>query len=98
MAISAVIAVGDLGDALVTAIANKARALRVGPPNAPDSDMGPLVTHRKNAVGYIDAGVREGVLLVVDGRTHAGRQRARAGDLSWTALVRPRLARDDDLS
>ena len=71
MAISAVVAVGKIGDALVTAIAERARSLKVGPSRAPDSDMGPLITasHRKNVVSYIDAGVRDGAQLVVDGRT-----------------------------
>jgi malonate-semialdehyde dehydrogenase (acetylating) / methylmalonate-semialdehyde dehydrogenase len=70
MAISAVVAVGNAGDALVTRLADKARRLKVGPGTAEGMDMGPLVTgaHRDRVRGYIDTGVGEGAELVVDGR------------------------------
>jgi malonate-semialdehyde dehydrogenase (acetylating)/methylmalonate-semialdehyde dehydrogenase len=70
MAISAVVAVGSTGDALVSALADKARALKVGPSTAPSVDMGPVISaaHRDRVTGYIEAGVREGATLVVDGR------------------------------
>jgi malonate-semialdehyde dehydrogenase (acetylating)/methylmalonate-semialdehyde dehydrogenase len=70
MAISALVAVGDAADAIVDKIAAKARALTIGPGDAPGVDMGPLVTreHRDRVKGYVDAGVAEGARLVVDGR------------------------------
>ncbi len=70
MAISAVVAVGTAGDALVERIAAKATHLKIGPGAAEAMDMGPLVTaaHLDRVTGYIDAGVREGATLVVDGR------------------------------
>jgi malonate-semialdehyde dehydrogenase (acetylating) / methylmalonate-semialdehyde dehydrogenase len=70
MAISAVVAVGDVGDRLVPAIAERMAALRVGPGTDPDSEMGPLVTaqHRDRVAGYIDAGGDAGASVVVDGR------------------------------
>ena len=70
MAISAVVAVGAAGDALVPKIVEKARALKVGPGDRDDMDMGPLVTreHRDRVTGYIDAGVSEGASIVLDGR------------------------------
>ena len=70
MAISAVVAVGDAGDALVAKLKEKARQLKVGPGTAEGMDMGPLVTgaHRDKVKGYVDAGVAEGAQLVVDGR------------------------------
>jgi malonate-semialdehyde dehydrogenase (acetylating)/methylmalonate-semialdehyde dehydrogenase len=70
MAISAVVAVGGAGDALVTELAARARGLKVAPSLAPGADMGPVVTaeHRRRILGYIDAGLREGADLVVDGR------------------------------
>ena len=70
MAISAVVAVGDAGDRIVAALAEKARTLKVGPSMAEGSEMGPVVTaeHRARIVGYIDAGVAAGAELVVDGR------------------------------
>ncbi|HUR33238.1 MAG TPA: CoA-acylating methylmalonate-semialdehyde dehydrogenase [Vicinamibacterales bacterium] len=70
MAISAVVAVGDAGDRLVSELAARARGLKVAPSLEPGSDMGPVVTaeHRQRIVGYIDAGVAQGAELVVDGR------------------------------
>lgn len=71
MAISAVVAVGDAGDALVDRLKTRAEALAVGPGDRPGIDMGPLVTdeHRGRVVSYIDQGVAEGATVVTDGRT-----------------------------
>jgi malonate-semialdehyde dehydrogenase (acetylating) / methylmalonate-semialdehyde dehydrogenase len=70
MAISAIVAVGDVGDRLVPAITERMAALRVGPGTDPASEMGPLVTgqHRDRVAGYLDAGAQEGATVVVDGR------------------------------
>jgi malonate-semialdehyde dehydrogenase (acetylating) / methylmalonate-semialdehyde dehydrogenase len=70
MAISAVVAVGDAGDALVSELAGRARSLKVAPSLEQGSEMGPVVTaeHRKKILGYIDAGVAQGAEIVVDGR------------------------------
>jgi malonate-semialdehyde dehydrogenase (acetylating) / methylmalonate-semialdehyde dehydrogenase len=70
MAISVAVAVGASADPLVARLADKARALKIGPGTAEGMDMGPLVTkaHRDRVRGYIDAGVAEGAALVVDGR------------------------------
>ena len=70
MAISAVVAVADIADPLVEALAARARALKIGPGHLEGMDMGPLVTreHRDRVKGYVDAGVAEGAALVVDGR------------------------------
>ena len=69
MAISALVAVGDIADTLVEKIANRARQLRTGDGRR-DCDMGPLVTADAQArvTGYIDAGAAAGATLVVDGR------------------------------
>jgi len=73
MAISAVVAVGAAGDPLVGLLAEKARAIRIGPGDADGIDMGPLITreHRDKVAGYVDTGVKEGAKLVVDGRGFA---------------------------
>jgi len=73
MAISVVVAVGDVADRLVEAIASRTRDLITGPGDDASSQMGPLVTgvHRDRVVSYVDAGVTEGARLVVDGRGHA---------------------------
>ena len=70
MAISAVVAVGEAGDPLVAKLKQKAQALKIGPGEAKDVDMGPLVTrvHRDRVAGYVDKGVAEGARLVLDGR------------------------------
>ncbi len=70
MAISAIVAVGEAGDRLVSTLAEKARTLKIGPGTGEDMDMGPLVTcaHRDKVQGYIDTGVKEGARLIVDGR------------------------------
>lgn len=70
MAISAVVAVGDVGDPLVGKLREKAAKLKIGPGTEKDMDMGPLVTraHRDKVAGYVDKGVAEGAKLVLDGR------------------------------
>jgi malonate-semialdehyde dehydrogenase (acetylating)/methylmalonate-semialdehyde dehydrogenase len=70
MAISVVVAVDPIGDDLVAAIASRMAAIRTGDGTRPGCDMGPLVTgvHRDKVAGYVDAGVRAGAALVVDGR------------------------------
>lgn len=70
MAISALLAVGDIADELVAKIASRARTLRTGD-GLRGCDMGPLVTavHRDKVAGYVDAGEAAGATLVVDGRS-----------------------------
>lgn len=71
MAISVAVAVGDaVADRLVANLAPRIRALRIGAPEDPDTEMGPLVTreHLNRVRGYIETGVVEGAALVVDGR------------------------------
>ncbi len=71
MAISVVVAVGDdTANGLVERLAGRIRTLKVGAPDAPGVDMGPLVTDaaRTRVLGYIESGLQEGAALVVDGR------------------------------
>jgi malonate-semialdehyde dehydrogenase (acetylating)/methylmalonate-semialdehyde dehydrogenase len=70
MAISAVVAVGAAAEPLVRLLKKKAKAIKVGAGDAEGVDMGPLVTgpHRDKVAGYVDAGLKEGARLVVDGR------------------------------
>ncbi|TCO65018.1 CoA-acylating methylmalonate-semialdehyde dehydrogenase [Actinocrispum wychmicini] len=73
MAISVVVAVGDIADQLVSAIAARTTELTTGPGTDPAAQMGPLVTgvHRDRVTSYVDAGVAAGAALVVDGRGFA---------------------------
>jgi malonate-semialdehyde dehydrogenase (acetylating)/methylmalonate-semialdehyde dehydrogenase len=70
MAISATVAVGDAGEALVEAVGAKAAAVKVGPGRDASSEMGPVVTSaaRDRIVGFIDSGERQGARIAVDGR------------------------------
>jgi malonate-semialdehyde dehydrogenase (acetylating)/methylmalonate-semialdehyde dehydrogenase len=70
MAISVVVAVGDVADPLVAAIADRIPGIVVAPGDRPDAEMGPLITaeHRDNVAGHIGAAAAAGATLVVDGR------------------------------
>ncbi|MCU1491954.1 MAG: methylmalonate-semialdehyde dehydrogenase [Acidimicrobiaceae bacterium] len=70
MAVSVVVAVGGVADSLVDAIARRLPALRIGPGDAQDSDMGPLVTaeHRDKVASYLEEPALGDAALVVDGR------------------------------
>jgi len=70
MAISVVVAVGEIADALVARIDQRAATIKTGDGTG-DADMGPLVTraHRDKVAGYIAAGESEGATVVLDGRS-----------------------------
>jgi malonate-semialdehyde dehydrogenase (acetylating)/methylmalonate-semialdehyde dehydrogenase len=70
MAISVVVAVGDVADALVDGLAARARTVTTGPGDGNDVEMGPVITAaaRDRIKGLIDQGEAEGATLVVDGR------------------------------
>ncbi len=70
MAISAVVAVGSAGDALVDRLKARAQAITIGPGDRPGVGMGPLISaaHLERVRGYISRGVEEGARMVQDGR------------------------------
>ena len=70
MAVAVAVAVGDVGDKLVEAIAARLPKLRIGVGTDPDAEMGPLITKesRDRVAGYIGAGSDSGATVVVDGR------------------------------
>ena len=72
MAVSVVVAVGGIADPLVEAIAERIPAIRVGPGDEAESEMGPLVTkeHREKVASYMDSARTQGAKVVVDGRDH----------------------------
>jgi len=73
MAISVAVAVGDAtADALVTTLAPKVRALRIGDGMHAQVEMGPVITaqHRDKITAYVEDGISAGAKLVVDGRGH----------------------------
>ena len=69
MAISAIVAVEPIGNALVARIKSRMANIKIGD-GTQNTDMGPLVTavHRNKVASYIAAGAKEGATLVVDGR------------------------------
>ncbi len=70
MAVSVVVAVGDVADSLVGAIKERLPKVKVGPGNEPGNEMGPLITrqHRDKVASYLDSGRDQGATLVADGR------------------------------
>lgn len=71
MAISVAVPVGEeTADRLVAALRPRVEALRVGPADDPDAEMGPVITGdaKKRITALIDSGVEAGAELVVDGR------------------------------
>jgi malonate-semialdehyde dehydrogenase (acetylating)/methylmalonate-semialdehyde dehydrogenase len=73
MAVSHVVAVGDVADELVTAIKARLPKIKVGNGLEPDVEMGPLVTreHRDKVASYLDKGREQGATVVADGRETA---------------------------
>ena len=69
MAISAVVAVGSIGDELVEKIRERAEKIKIGPGNDPTSEMGPLITavHRDKVASYVTGAAAEGAKVVLDG-------------------------------
>lgn len=69
MAISVLVAVEPVADAVIAKIKDRMVKLSTGD-GTKGSDMGPLVTrvHRDKVAGYVDAGINEGATVVVDGR------------------------------
>ncbi|MGZ4590717.1 MAG: CoA-acylating methylmalonate-semialdehyde dehydrogenase [Actinomycetes bacterium] len=70
MAISAVVAVGAAGDALVEKVRERTERIVVGSGRDERSEMGPVVTPeaRERVTSYVDSGAAAGATVVVDGR------------------------------
>jgi malonate-semialdehyde dehydrogenase (acetylating)/methylmalonate-semialdehyde dehydrogenase len=73
MAISVVVAVGDIADDLIGRITDRLDRLTVGPGEDPSSDFGPLITreHRDRVVGYVTSAPSDGITVVRDGTSWA---------------------------
>ena len=73
MAISVVLAVDSVADALIERIQARIPDIKVGPASEPDNEMGPLITgeHRDKVAGYVAGAAEEGATVVVDGRDGA---------------------------
>ncbi len=91
MAISVVVAVGEVADPLVTAIEDRIGSLVVAPGADPDAEMGPLITreHRDRVAGHVAGAAAAGATVRVDGRDHpvAGGDGAAGGFFLGASLV-----------
>ncbi len=69
MAISVVVAVGDVADPLIEKITQRLDKLRVGAGDDSTSDFGPVITreHRDRIVGYVNSAADDGIRVVRDG-------------------------------
>ncbi len=76
MAVSALVAVDPVGDALVEKIRERAAAIHTAPGIDESAEMGPLITlpHRDRVAGYVELGVKAAATLVLDGRSECERQ------------------------
>jgi len=74
MAISVAVLVGDVADRIMPALVERTKSLKVLNGNNLAAEMGPIVTGvaRQRISGYIEAGVKEGAQLLVDGRGFDG--------------------------
>ena len=70
MAVSMVVAVGDVADPLIQAIKDRIPNVKVGDGMDTSSEMGPLITreHRDKVASYVERAPEEGATVVVDGR------------------------------
>jgi malonate-semialdehyde dehydrogenase (acetylating)/methylmalonate-semialdehyde dehydrogenase len=72
MAISVLLAVDSVADALIKKVQDRIPAIAVGPASDSKNEMGPLITaeHRDKVAGYLAGAAAEGATVVVDGRTN----------------------------
>lgn len=72
MAISVLLAVDSVADALIKKVQDRIPAITVGPASDSKNEMGPLITaeHRDKVAGYLAGAAAEGATVVVDGRTN----------------------------
>jgi malonate-semialdehyde dehydrogenase (acetylating)/methylmalonate-semialdehyde dehydrogenase len=73
MAVSMLVAVGDVADDLVGKIKERIPKVKVADGLEPGAEMGPLVTreHRDRVASYVEKAPAEGATVVVDGRESA---------------------------
>ncbi len=64
----------DIYDEFVDRLAAKARAIRIGDPSIPGTQLGPVISEkqRQRVLGYVHTGLDEGARLVVGGGIPAG--------------------------
>lgn len=70
MAVSVVVAVGDVADRLIPELTSRIAGLTIGDGTDPASEMGPLITReaKERVESYVAGAEAEGATVVVDGR------------------------------
>ena len=93
MAISIVVAVGEVADPLVDAIKTRLPKIKVGDGMKPDSEMGPLITreHRDKVASYIEQGAARAIAV------RRRRARAHAFPGSRADDVKPEMDATDEI-
>ncbi len=78
MAISVVIAVGNIADPLIDRIRERMARIKIGPGLEDGNEMGPLISgeHRERVASYVENAPAEGATVAVDGRQDSVRQRS----------------------
>jgi malonate-semialdehyde dehydrogenase (acetylating) / methylmalonate-semialdehyde dehydrogenase len=74
LAASVVVAIEPIGDRLVAELSQRVRALRVGPGDAPGTEMGPVIRaeHRRKVEEYVRIGEAEGARVAARGNAPSG--------------------------
>ena len=70
MAVPVAVAVGEAAEPLIAALKKEAEKIKVGPGNATDTDMGPVITPaaRQRVLDFTTSAIEGGAMAVVDGR------------------------------
>ncbi|MBI2684863.1 MAG: CoA-acylating methylmalonate-semialdehyde dehydrogenase [Acidobacteria bacterium] len=87
MAISVVLAVGNVAEPLIGAIRERMAKIKVGSGDEEGVEMGPLITreHRDRVASYVADAAGEGASVIVDGREDASSRRS--GFFLGTSLI-----------
>ncbi|THF86986.1 CoA-acylating methylmalonate-semialdehyde dehydrogenase [Deinococcus sp. KSM4-11] len=98
MAISVVVAVGNVADPLLAAIQKRMPNVKIGPASDGQAEMGPLITKeaRDRVEGYVANAAAEGATVVVDGRNHALAEQGFFTGVSLLDGVKPGMKCYDD--
>ena len=93
MAVSVVVAVGDVGDRIVPAIKERIEKLVIGDGTDPASEMGPLITAeaRERVASYVASAQEDGATIVVDGRDQKFSQNGFFIGVSLVDHVKPNM-------
>ncbi len=88
MAVSVLVAVGEVADPLIASITEKVANLRIGDGTDAASEMGPLITreHRDRVESYVTGAAAEGATVLLDGTTRIAAGRPIEGDGFFTGI------------